>query len=182
MTAETATTFLSLQNTLLSNGRPTVAIIGAGPAGLMVAEYLKNFAVNIHVYEQKPSPARKLLMAGKSGLNISHAEPLADFVTRYQPDDWLTPHLQAFNSNDIRDFMQRLGIESFVGSTGRIFPTMMKASPLLRAWLQDLQQHEVQFFYRHTCTDITGNQATFQKELREREVGAQDTPEDEPAV
>lgn len=175
MTAETATTSLSLQNTLPSNGRPTVAIIGAGPAGLMVAEHLKNFAVNIHVYEQKPSPARKLLMAGKSGLNISHAEPLADFVTRYQPDDWLTPHIEAFNSDDIRDFMQRLGIESFVGSTGRIFPTMMKASPLLRAWLQDLQQHGVQFFYRHTCTDITGNQATFQKELRERQVGAQDT-------
>lgn len=84
-------------------------------------------------------------MAGKSGLNISHAEPVDTFVTRYQPDDWLTPHIQGFNAAHIRDFMTRLGIESFVGSTGRIFPTMMKASPLLRAWLQVLQQDGVAF-------------------------------------
>jgi predicted flavoprotein YhiN len=101
------------------------------------------------VFEQKPSPARKLLMAGKSGLNISHAEPVDTFVTRYQPNDWLTPHIQDFNATHIRDFMSRLGVASFVGSTGRIFPTMMKASPLLRAWLQALQQDGVTFFYRH---------------------------------
>ena len=141
--------------------RPTVAIIGAGPAGLMAADYLRAFDVNIHVFEQKPSPARKLLMAGKSGLNISHAEPLDTFVTRYQPDDWLTPHIENFNATHIREFMTQLGIASFVGSTGRIFPTMMKASPLLRAWLKLLQQAGVQFFYRHTCTDIAGNLATF---------------------
>lgn len=139
---------------------PTVAIIGAGAAGLMVADYLKDFAVTIHVYEQKPSPARKLLMAGKSGLNISHAEPLDNFVKRYSTDS-LTPYIQAFNAEHIRDWMINLGIESFVGSTGRIFPTMMKASPLLRAWLADLQQAGVQFFYRHSCIDIKGNQATF---------------------
>lgn len=141
--------------------KPTVAIIGAGPAGLMVADYLRQFDVTIQVFEQKPSPARKLLMAGKSGLNISHAEPVDTFVTRYQPNDWLTPHIQDFNATHIRDFMTRLGIESFVGSTGRIFPTMMKASPLLRAWLQALQQDGVAFFYRHSCDDIDGKQATF---------------------
>lgn len=147
--------------------RPTVAIVGASPAGLMVADYLKPFDVTVYVYEQKPSPARKLLMAGKSGLNISHAEPLSDFVTRYQPDDWLTPHIRAYGSEQVRDFMQRLGIESFVGSTGRIFPTMMKASPLLRAWLSDLQRHGVRFFYRHTCVGIDGNQVTFARHARD---------------
>lgn len=143
--------------------KPTVAIIGAGPAGLMAADYLRQFDVSLHVFEQKPSPARKLLMAGKSGLNISHAEPLDTFVTRYD-SDWLTPLIENFNATHIQQFMQNLGIESFIGSTGRIFPTMMKASPLLRAWLQDLQQTGVQFFYRYTCVDITGNQATFDVE------------------
>ncbi|MFW2176547.1 MULTISPECIES: TIGR03862 family flavoprotein [unclassified Moraxella] len=143
---------------------PTIAIIGAGASGLMVADYLKDFAVTVQVFEQKPSPARKLLMAGKSGLNISHAEPLANFVNRYHPNDWLTPHIHNFNAKHIQDFMANLGIESFVGSTGRIFPTMMKASPLLRAWLQDLDKHGVQFFYRHSCTNIDGNQATFSVE------------------
>lgn len=142
---------------------PTVAIIGAGASGLMVADVLKNYAVNVHVFEQKPSPARKLLMAGKSGLNISHAEPLAEFVKRYD-SDWLTPHIQNFNAEHIRDWMTSLGIESFVGSTGRIFPTMMKASPLLRAWLNDLEQAGVKFFYRHSCVNIDGNQATFSVE------------------
>lgn len=145
---------------IISQKNKTVAIIGAGASGLMVADVLKNYAVNVHVYEQKPSPARKLLMAGKSGLNISHAEPLADFVTRYD-SDWLTPYIQDFHASHIQDFMKNLGIDSFVGSTGRIFPTMMKASPLLRAWLNDLEQAGVQFFYRHACVDITGNQATF---------------------
>lgn len=139
---------------------PTVAIIGAGASGLMVADVLRHFDVKIHVYEQKPSPARKLLMAGKSGLNISHAEPLDTFLTRYD-SDWLTPYIQDFHASHIQDFMAKLGIESFVGSTGRIFPTMMKASPLLRAWLNELQQSGVQFFYRHVCENIEGNQATF---------------------
>lgn len=149
-----------LSSSQLSKDKPIVAIIGAGASGLMVADVLKHYAVNVHVYEQKPSPARKLLMAGKSGLNISHAEPLDDFVTRYD-SDWLTPHIQAFHAVHIRDWMTSLGIESFVGSTGRIFPIMMKASPLLRAWLNDLQQAGVQFFYRHACVAVIGNQATF---------------------
>lgn len=142
---------------------PTIAIIGAGASGLMVADVLKNYAVNVYVFEQKPSPARKLLMAGKSGLNISHAEPLDDFIKRYN-SDWLTPHIKNFNAEHIRDWMTSLGIESFVGSTGRIFPTMMKASPLLRAWLNDLEQAGVKFFYRHACVDVKGNQATFSVE------------------
>jgi uncharacterized flavoprotein (TIGR03862 family) len=145
---------------ILSN-KPTVAIIGAGAAGLMAADYLSQFDVTIQVFEQKPSPARKLLMAGKSGLNISHAEPLDTFVSRYTPDDWLTPHLHALNAEHICKFMANLGIESFVGSTGRIFPSMMKASPLLRAWLNKLQAAKVHFFYRHSCQAITDNQATF---------------------
>ena len=152
--------------------RPTVAIIGAGAAGLMVAHVLRHYDVIVHVYEQKPSPARKLLMAGKSGLNISHAEPLDTFLTRYD-SDWLTPHLQAFHAPHIQEFMSQLGIDSFVGSTGRIFPTMMKASPLLRAWLNELQQSGVQFFYRYSCQTIVGNQATFGIEKSSREKNAE---------
>lgn len=139
---------------------PTVAIIGAGASGLMVADVLRHYDVKIHVYEQKPSPARKLLMAGKSGLNISHAEPLDTFITRYD-SDWLTPYIQNFHAPHIQAFMKNLGIDSFVGSTGRIFPTMMKASPLLRAWLHDLQNTGVQFFYRHRCENIEKNHVTF---------------------
>ena len=88
----------------------------------MAADYLRQFDVTIQVFEQNLPPARKLLMAGKSGLNISHAEPVDTFVTRYQPNDWLTPHIQDFNAAHIRDFDPHLGIESFIGSTGRIFP------------------------------------------------------------
>lgn len=140
----------------------SVAVIGAGAAGLMVADYLRQFDVAIHVFEQKPSPARKLLMAGKSGLNISHNEPLDTFISRYQPNDWLTSYIQDFNAEHIQAFMAKLGIDAFVGSTGRIFPTMMKASPLLRAWLNDLQQSGVTFFYRYSCIAIKDNQATFE--------------------
>lgn len=138
-----------------------IAIIGAGASGLMVADYLSQFAVDIEIYEQMPSAGRKILMAGKTGLNISHQEPLEQFLQRYQPQDWLAPFIKNFGANEIRQFMQDLGIESYVGSSGRIFPVQMKASPLLRAWLQKLKSANVQFFYRHRCENIQGQQATF---------------------
>lgn len=130
------------------NGLP-IAIIGAGPAGLMAAEVLSKAGHLVHVYEQKPSAARKFLMAGKTGLNISHAEPVPQFLARYDQADWLAPMIEAFDATAIRQWMTELGIESYVGSSGRIFPVEMKAAPLLRAWITRLKAQGVQFFYRH---------------------------------
>lgn len=141
--------------------RPTIAIIGAGPAGLMAADYLTQFDVNIEVYEQMPSAARKFLMAGKTGLNLSHAEDLQLFIQRYQPSEWLAPYIKKYNAQWIQNWAKSLGIQTYVGSSGRIFPVEMKAAPLLRAWLNDLKQKNVTFFYRHRCIDIQQNQVTF---------------------
>ncbi|WP_447502875.1 NAD(P)/FAD-dependent oxidoreductase, partial [Acinetobacter pittii] len=124
-----------------------VAIIGAGPAGLMAAEVLSQYAYDIDVYEQKPSAARKFLMAGKTGLNISHAEPLAQFIERYDHAEWLKPWVEKWDAVWIQSWMKSLGIESYVGTSGRIFPVEMKAAPLLRAWLKRLAEQQVKFFY-----------------------------------
>lgn len=126
-----------------------IAIIGAGPAGLMAAEVLSQYDYEVHVYEQKPSAARKFLMAGKTGLNISHAEPVEQFIQRYDHADWLAPWVQQWDAAWIQNWMQGLGINSYVGSSGRIFPIEMKAAPLLRAWLKRLAQHGTVFHYRH---------------------------------
>ncbi|NLN58847.1 MAG: TIGR03862 family flavoprotein [Gammaproteobacteria bacterium] len=135
-----------------------IAIIGAGPAGLMAAEVLSQYAYEVHVYEQKPSAARKFLMAGKTGLNISHAEPVAQFIQRYDQAEWLAPWIQQWDATWIQNWMQGLGIESYVGSSGRIFPQEMKAAPLLRAWLKRLADAGVQFHYRHQVCDLKHNQ------------------------
>ena len=126
-----------------------VAIIGAGPSGLMAAEVLAQAGYRVQVYEQKPTAARKFLMAGKTGLNISHNEDFDAFVQRYDQPDWLKPMLQHCDAAWIQQWMQDLGIESYVGSSGRIFPVAMKAAPLLRAWLLRLKSLGVEFFYRH---------------------------------
>ena len=133
-----------------------IAIIGAGPAGLMAAEVLSQFNYDIHIFEQKPSAARKFLMAGKTGLNISHAEPLHDFVKRYDQVDWLKPWIEKWDALWIQNWMKGLGIESYVGTSGRIFPIEMKAAPLLRAWLKQLVEQKVQFYYRHQVIDLSG--------------------------
>jgi uncharacterized flavoprotein (TIGR03862 family) len=139
-----------------------IAIIGAGPAGLMAAEVLSQFDYDIHVYEQKPSAARKFLMAGKTGLNISHAEPVDTFVQRYDQVDWLTPWVQQWDATWIQSWMKGLGIESYIGSSGRVFPIEMKAAPLLRAWLKRLAEAKVQFHYRHQILDVQGQQIKVQ--------------------
>lgn len=116
--------------------RPAVAIIGAGPAGLMAAEYLSAHGVAVTVYDRMASPARKFLMAGRGGLNLTHAEPFAAFLNRYEGDaGWLEPYLSVFGPQDLRNWADGLGAETFVGSSGRVFPKVMKASPLLRGWL-----------------------------------------------
>ena len=133
-----------------------IAIIGAGPAGLACAEVLSALGTyDITVYEQKPSAARKFLMAGKTGLNISHAEALDTFLTRYDHTDWLEPMIRPFHAQQIQTWMQELGIASYVGSSGRIFPNEMKAAPLLRAWLKRLQDRGVTFRYRHEVINVS---------------------------
>lgn len=138
-----------------------VAIIGAGPAGLACAEMLSELGhYDITVYEQKPSAARKFLMAGKTGLNISHAEDLEIFIARYDHADWLRPMIQQFSALQIQAWMHGLGIESYIGSSGRIFPNEMKAAPLLRAWLKRLQDRGVKFRYRHQVVNVKDDQLT----------------------
>ncbi|WP_347453230.1 TIGR03862 family flavoprotein [Acinetobacter thermotolerans] len=135
-----------------------IAIVGAGPAGLMAAEVLSQQNFEIYVYEQKPSAARKFLMAGKTGLNISHAEPVDQFVQRYDQSDWLAPWVKRWDAVWIQQWMRNLGIEPYIGSSGRVFPTEMKAAPLLRAWLKRLVEKGVQFHYRHQVTQLQQNQ------------------------
>jgi len=111
-------------------------VIGAGPAGLMAAEVLEQAGRRVVIAEAKPSPARKLLMAGKSGLNLTKAEPEAAFLAGYaEAAEWLSPMLTAFGQDGVRTWAEGLGQELFTGSSGRVFPRSMKASPLLRAWL-----------------------------------------------
>ncbi len=148
------------QSSRMPNKR--VAIIGAGPAGLMAAEVLSQYTIDVDVFEQKPSAARKFLMAGKTGLNISHAEALETFVQRYDQAEWLRPWIAQWDANCIQNWMQSLGIESYVGSSGRIFPVEMKAAPLLRAWLKRLMASGVKFHYRHRCVDLFHNQLTIE--------------------
>jgi hypothetical protein len=118
---------------------PYVAIIGAGPSGLMAAETLAAAGVSVTVFEAMPSIGRKFLMAGRGGLNLTHSEPLVGFVERYGATrDVLTPHIQTFSPSALIGWAHGLGQETFTGSSGRIFPKAMKASPLLRAWLARL--------------------------------------------
>lgn len=136
-----------------------VAIVGAGPAGLMAADVLSQYKnYEIHVFEQKPSAARKFLMAGKTGLNISHAETFEQFIQRYDQVEWMKPWIEKWDAAWIQKWMQSLGIESYVGSSGRIFPVEMKAAPLLRAWLKHLVEQQVKFHYRHQVTDLKHQQ------------------------
>jgi uncharacterized flavoprotein (TIGR03862 family) len=128
----------------------SVAIIGAGPAGLMAAEVLANGGANVTVYDAMPTAGRKFLMAGRGGLNLTHSEPLAQFLSRYRE---AMPHLKAaidaFPPDALRDWSEALGQPTFVGSSGRVFPKAFKASPLLRAWLRRLDAAGVQFAFRH---------------------------------
>ena len=137
-----------------------IAIIGAGPAGLMAADVLSQSTTDyeVHVFEQKPSAARKFLMAGKTGLNISHAEAFEQFIQRYDHAEWLRPWVETWDATWIQNWMHGLGIESYVGSSGRIFPVEMKAAPLLRAWLKQLAAQHVQFHYRHQIIDLKQQQ------------------------
>ncbi|MEP7134314.1 MAG: TIGR03862 family flavoprotein [Chloroflexota bacterium] len=138
----------------------SVAIIGAGPAGLMAAEVLSQNGVRVDVYDSMPSVGRKFLMAGKSGLNLTHSEPFEQFAARYgSRRKWIEPMLKEFGADELRAWAQELGIETFVGTSGRVFPVSMKASPLLRAWLKRLQNNGVTFHTRHRWIGWNADQA-----------------------
>jgi len=133
----------------------SVAIVGAGPAGLMAADVLQSHGAQVHVFDAMPSAGRKFLLAGIGGLNLTHSEAMPGFVARYaERAPAIAPHLDAFGPDAVRAWAQGLGIETFVGSSGRVFPTDMKAAPLLRAWLHRLRaggdgKPPVQFHMRH---------------------------------
>ena len=127
----------------------TVAVIGGGPAGLMAAEVLAQAAVHVEVYDAMPSVGRKFLIAGKGGMNITHSEPLGDFLSRYGAHRTaIEPLLRAFPPVALREWIHGFGIATFVGTSGRIFPTGMKAAPLLRSWLHRLREQGVTFHLR----------------------------------
>lgn len=135
-----------------------VAIIGGGPAGLMAAEGLGAAGCAVTVYEAMPTLGRKFLLAGKSGLNITHSEDFDIFRTRFlAASERLGPALDAFTPDDIRAWTAELGTETFVGSSGRVFPTAMKASPLLRAWLARLEAMGVRLLKRHRWMGFEGD-------------------------
>jgi uncharacterized flavoprotein (TIGR03862 family) len=128
----------------------TVAVIGGGPAGLMAAEVLIEAGIKVDLYDAMPSVGRKFLMAGKGGMNITHAEPLDIFLSRYGAHrTYIKQMLDEFPPQALREWVQGLGIEIFIGSSGRVFPADMKAAPLLRAWLHRLRVAGVNFHMRH---------------------------------
>src|SRR6201996_6244235 len=127
-----------------------VAVIGAGPAGLMAAETLAQAGAAVTVYDRMPSAGRKFLMAGRGGLNLTDSERPDLFLARYgAAASHLRPMLEAFPPLALIDWANTLGAHTFVGSSGRVFPKAMKASPLLRAWLARLNRQNVQFRLRH---------------------------------
>ena len=132
-----------------SEVRPHIAVIGSGPAGLMAAEYAAERA-DVTMFERMPSPGRKLLLAGRGGLNLTHSEDLAAFLGRYgAAAEMIGPALDTFGPQALRRWCADLGIETFVGSSGRVFPVSFKTSPLLRAWLRRLAARGVQLRLRH---------------------------------
>ena len=134
----------------LSPSLPFVAIVGAGPAGLMAAEVLSQADIPTHVFDAMPSVGRKFLLAGIGGLNITHNEDYERFCSRYaERAPELRTALDGFTPAMLRQWVHDLGVDTFVGTSGRVFPKEMKAAPLLRAWMQRLRADGVQFHMRH---------------------------------
>ena len=129
---------------------PSVAIIGGGPAGLMAAEVLSQAGIKVELFDAMPSVGRKFLLAGVGGMNITHSEPYPAFLSRYaERAPEIDPLLRNFDAAALCEWVHGLGIETFVGSSGRVFPNDMKAAPLLRAWLKRLREGGVTIHTRH---------------------------------
>ncbi|MDE2155011.1 MAG: TIGR03862 family flavoprotein [Xanthomonadaceae bacterium] len=154
---------------------PRLAIIGGGPAGLMAAEQAVDAGMAVDLYDAMGSVGRKFLLAGKGGLNLTHAEPFANFVGRYgerqgEIADWL----RAFDADALRAWARTLGVETFVGSSGRVFPADLKAAPLLRRWVHRLREAGVVFHMHHRWLGWHGDGALrFATAAGERLVQAQ---------
>lgn len=133
-----------------SRNAPAAVVVGAGPAGLMAAQVLAEAGQRVILFDQAPSPARKFLLAGRGGLNLTHSEPLADFIARYgAAAERLKPAIETFPPDALRQWCGELGEPTFVGSSGRVFPNSFKSSPLLRAWLKRLAALGVEARPRH---------------------------------
>ena len=127
-----------------------VIIVGGGPAGLMSAQIIANAGHQVKIYDAMPNFGRKFLLAGRGGLNLTHSQSFEKFVKNYFEDqDWLEPCIKEFDANDLQKWCHELGQETFVGSSGRVFPKSMKTSPLLRNWLRKLDNLGVKFFPNH---------------------------------
>jgi uncharacterized flavoprotein (TIGR03862 family) len=144
-----------------------IAVIGAGPAGLMAAERLSSRGFSVTVFDAMATPGRKFLMAGRGGLNLTHSEPLPQFIARYgNRAAQVSPWLDRFSPEDLRRWADGLGAETFIGSSGRIFPKAMKASGLLRNWLKRLDQAGVTFKLRHRWRGFDGDRLRFDGETQ----------------
>lgn len=144
---------------------PGVTIIGAGPAGLMAAEVLSAAGVAVDIYDAMPSAGRKFLLAGRGGMNLTHAEALPQFMRRYGvAEPVITGWMQDFGPEQLRAWVHGLGIDTFVGSSGRVFPTEMKAAPMLRAWLTRLRSRGVRLHMRSRWCGWQGDDWLFQGE------------------
>lgn len=156
--------------------RNTVAVVGAGPAGLMAAEVIARGGRRVTVYDRMPSAGRKLLMAGRGGLNLTHSEPIEDFLSRYGPAALrLRGAVESFSPCALRTWAENLGQPTFVGSSGRVFPKAFKASPLLRAWLRRLDEAGVTLMLRHRWKGWTGRGLSFETPEGSHEVRADAT-------
>ena len=137
---------------------PGVAVIGGGPAGLMAAEAARAAGAEVDLFEAKPSVGRKFLIAGRGGLNLTHGDPRPDFDRRYtRATDRIAGWLDAFDATALREWSAALGVPTFVGTSGRVFPEDMKAAPLLRAWLARLKADGVRVHVRHRWAGFDGN-------------------------
>jgi hypothetical protein len=146
----------------MTSAGKTAIIVGAGPAGLAAAELLASEGWRVTIHERMPNPARKFLLAGRGGLNLTHSEPFDAFLARYgAARDRLEPAIAAFTPTDLRAWCEGLGIATFVGSSGRVFPKQMKASPLLRAWLARLGTLGVTLASRSRWTGWQGDELVF---------------------
>ncbi len=147
---------------LASSTSRNVAIIGAGPAGLRAAEVAAENAATVTVFDAKPSAGRKFLVAGKSGLNLTNDDPWPTFLDRYLGNDFPTKLwnkiLSDFDNTALRRWTESLGIDTFVASSNKVFPTEMKAAPLLRRWIEKLRRLEVNFQFKHQLTDLHSNE------------------------
>ncbi|MDZ4759680.1 MAG: TIGR03862 family flavoprotein [Alphaproteobacteria bacterium] len=153
---------------------PRAIVVGAGPAGLAAAEVLADAGVRVALHDRMPNPARKFLLAGRGGLNLTHSENLETFLERYgAARPWLEPAIRAFPPEEMRAWCEGLGVETFVGSSGRVFPRTMKASPLLRTWLARLASLSVEFHARSRWAGWNGPDLAFETDAGKTSASAE---------